>query len=158
MNKTIFSLLIVWFFITKVTAQPTWSGQVAKLIYNNCTSCHHTGGIAPFSLETYQEVSAMAGWVQQAIENKKMPPWPPDENYKKLVHERVMDQSEITTFANWVAAGMPSGNLNLAPPLPIYANGSQLGSPNISLTIPNFTVPNNGDYYKNFVLNVYFYV
>lgn len=153
MNK-IASLLFLILFISKGIAQPTWSGQVANIMYKNCTSCHRTGGIAPFALETYQEVSAMAGWVQQVIENKKMPPWPPDENYKKLVHERVMDQSEITTFADWVSAGIPSGNLNFAPPLPIYSNGSQLGSPNISLSIPNFTVPNNGDYYKNFVLNV----
>jgi hypothetical protein len=49
---------------------------------------------------------------------------------------------------------MPSGNLNSAPPIPLYSNGTQLGVPNISLSIPTFTVPNNNDYYKNFVLNV----
>lgn len=147
-------LLLLFLFSLKGIAQPTWSGQVANLMYANCTSCHRTGGIAPFPLETYQEVSAMAGWLQQAMESKSMPPWPPDENYKKFVHERVLEQSEITTFADWVSAGMPSGNLNFAPPLPSYSNGTQLGTPNITLTIPTFTVPNNGDYYKNFVLSV----
>jgi hypothetical protein len=133
---------------------PTWSGDVAKLIYGNCTSCHRTGGIAPFALETYEEVSNMAGWLQQAMEEKRMPPWTPDEDYKHFVHERVMEPAEITTFQQWVAAGMPSGNLNIAPPLPVYPSGSQLGTPDISLSIPQYTVTSTNDVYRNFELFV----
>jgi len=131
---------------------PTWSGDIAKLIYGNCTSCHRSGGIAPFALETYDEVSNMAGWVQQAMETKRMPPWTPDGNYKHFAHERILDPTAITTFQQWVSAGMPSGNLNLAPPLPSFSSGSQLGTPDISLTIPNFTVTTTSDLYRNFEL------
>lgn len=151
-SSLILMLLVLCFSANGQT--PTWSGNVAKIIYGNCTSCHRTGGIAPFTLETYDEVSAMAGWIEQSIVQKKMPPWPPDENYKELAHQRVLPATDVTTFQQWVAAGMPSGNLNLAPPLPSFPNGTQLGVPNVSLTIPTFTVPNNNDYYKNFVLNV----
>ena len=96
----------------------------------------------------------MAGWLQQAMEDKRMPPWTPDEDYKHFVHERVMDPAEITTFQQWVAAGMPSGNLNIAPPLPVYASGSQLGTPEISLSIPTYTVTSPSDVYRNFELFV----
>jgi hypothetical protein len=135
-------------------SQPTWSGDVAKIMYANCTSCHRSGGIAPFALETYDEVSNMAGWLQQAMESKSMPPWMPNPNYKRFVHERVMDPADITTFQQWVAAGMPSGNFNFAPPLPVFSTGTQLGTPNISLTIPNYTVASTNDVYRNFELPV----
>ncbi|MCE2712908.1 MAG: hypothetical protein LW688_10270, partial [Cryomorphaceae bacterium] len=135
-------------------SQPTWSSDVAKIMYGNCTSCHRTGGIAPFALETYEEVSNMAGWLQQAMDDRSMPPWMPEPNYKSFVHQRVMDPADITTFQQWVAAGMPSGNLNYAPPLPVYSNGTQLGTPNISLTIPTYTVTSSSDVYRNFELAV----
>lgn len=154
-NFRLIMLLASIMFGIYVKAQtPTWSGDVAKIIYGNCTSCHRTGGIAPFQLETYNEVSAMAAWIEQSLVQKKMPPWPPDEDYKAMAHQRVVSATDIATFQQWVAAGTPSGNLNLAPPLPTFSNGTQLGTPNISLTIPTFTVPNNNDYYKNFILNV----
>ena len=140
----------IWHLASAQT--PTWSGDIAKLIYGNCTSCHRNGGIAPFALETYDEVSSMAGWVQQSIETKKMPPWTPDVNYKHFAHERALAPSEIATFQQWVAAGMPSGNLNFAPPLPVFSSGSQLGTPDISLTIPSFTVSSTSDLYRNFEL------
>jgi hypothetical protein len=152
--KHVFWILSFLLGISAFSQTPTWSGDVAKLIYGNCTSCHRTGGIAPFALETYEEVSNMAGWLQQAMEEKRMPPWTPDEDYKHFVHERVMDPAEITTFQQWVAAGMPSGNLNIAPPLPVYASGSQLGTPDVTLTIPNYTVTTSGDVYRNFELFV----
>jgi len=144
----------LFFSLISFGQTPTWSGDVAKLIYGNCTSCHRTGGIAPFSLETYEEVSNMAGWLQQAMEDKRMPPWTPDEDYKHFVHERVMDPADLTTFQQWVAAGMPSGNLNVAPPLPLYASGYLLGSPEISLSIPTYTVTTASDVYRNFELFV----
>lgn len=149
-----FLFLIALSFSFLGFSQPTWSSDVAKIIYGNCTSCHRTGGIAPFALETYEEVSNMAGWLQQAMDSKRMPPWTPDENYKHFVHERVMDPADIATFQQWVTVGMPSGNLNIAPPLPVYSNGSQLGTPDISLTIPTYTVTTSNDVYHNFELFV----
>ncbi|MEY4603600.1 MAG: hypothetical protein RIT43_892 [Bacteroidota bacterium] len=149
---------VLFFFVLCVStvgfSQPTWSGDVAKIMYGNCTSCHRTGGIAPFALETYEEVSNMAGWLQQAMDDKRMPPWTPDPNYKSFVHQRVMDPADMSTFQQWVAAGMPSGNLNVAPPLPVYSNGSQIGTPDLSLTIPTYTVTSGNDVYRNFELIV----
>lgn len=151
-KKTLFLIALSFSFLG--FSQPTWSSDVAKIMYGNCTSCHRTGGIAPFALETYEEVSNMAGWLQQAMDDRSMPPWMPEANYKSFVHQRVMDPADITTFQQWVAAGMPSGNLNIAPPLPVYSNGTQLGTPNISLTIPTYTVASSNDVYRNFELAV----
>jgi hypothetical protein len=131
---------------------PTWSGDVAKIMYGNCTSCHRTGGMAPFSLTTYDDVSPMAAWLDQNIQSTNMPPWPADEDYKSFVHQRVLSQADKQTFSDWVAAGTPSGDLRFAPPIPTYSNGSQLGTPNLILQTGNFTVTQSGDQYRNFVI------
>ena len=33
-----------------VVPTTTWSHQIAPILYNNCTTCHHPGGAGPFSL------------------------------------------------------------------------------------------------------------
>ncbi len=131
---------------------PTWSNDVAKIMYGNCTSCHRPGGMAPFSLTTYDDVSPMAAWLDQNIQSTNMPPWPADEDYKSFVHQRVLNQADKQTFSDWVAAGTPSGDLRFAPPVPSYTNGTQLGIPNLSLQTGNFTVTQSGDQYRNFVI------
>jgi hypothetical protein len=35
------------------SADPTFAEDVAPIFYKNCTSCHHSGGMAPFSLVDY---------------------------------------------------------------------------------------------------------
>ena len=82
----------------------TWSGDVAQIFYNKCTSCHHNGGIAPFSLMTYQESSPMAASIYAAISPgaaHQMPPWPPDNNYQQYLHDRALTAAEKNSLLNW---------------------------------------------------------
>ncbi len=151
-----YTFLIIWSLVPYLLFSqiPTWSEDIAKIMYGNCTSCHRPGGMAPFSLMTYDDVSPMAAWLDQNIQSTNMPPWPADENYKSFVHQRVLNQQDKQTFSNWVAAGAPSGDLRFAPSVPFYSNGSQLGNPDLSLQTSNFTVTQSGDQYHNFVLPI----
>lgn len=130
---------------------PTWTDGIAKIMYANCTSCHRTGGIAPFSLLTYDDASANALGIDYAI-TSTMPPWNADPNYKRYAHERVLSQSDIAKIQQWIANGTPSGDLRFAPPAPTYTNGSKLGTVDLSLKMNNYTVQSNNDEYRNFVL------
>jgi mono/diheme cytochrome c family protein len=40
---------------TTVESSPTWSRDVASVLYKNCATCHHPGGAGPFSLLTYAD-------------------------------------------------------------------------------------------------------
>lgn len=148
------SFILFWFYLPHLlfSQTPTWSNDVAKIMYGNCTSCHRPGGMAPFSLTTYDDVSPMAAWLDQNIQSTNMPPWPTDENYKSFVHQRVLNSQDKQTFSDWVAAGTPSGDLRFAPSIPIYSNGSQLGTPDLSIQTSSFTVTQTGDQYHNFVI------
>lgn len=119
---------------------PDWATTIAPILYNHCTTCHHTGGIAPFSLITYSDAVANAISMRADVLTKKMPPWPPDPDYSHLAHERLLSNSEINAIVNWVTGGTPSGTLSLAPPAPVYSTTGMLpGTPDLVLKIPTYT-------------------
>ncbi|MFM7565797.1 MAG: T9SS type A sorting domain-containing protein [Flavobacteriales bacterium] len=134
------SLLLFCAFSMVGFAQ-TWSGEVAQIFYNKCTSCHHNGGIAPFSLMTYQESSPMAASIYGAISPgapHQMPPWPPDNSYQQYLHDRSLSTSEKSTLLNWLNGGALEGDPSQTPPPPVYNTGSILGSGDVSIKMPNY--------------------
>ena len=57
------------------SAPVTWSRQVAPLVYNNCTTCHHPGGSGPFSLLTYRDAQRWGQQMAIVTSSRYMPPW-----------------------------------------------------------------------------------
>ena len=144
--------------VTYATAHaqvPDWSTQVAPILYNHCTSCHHAGGIAPFPLMTYDSAVNHAGDIKSDMLTRKMPPWPPDPTYSHLAHERILSTAEINTLVNWVNGGTPEGTPSLAPPPPVYANHGMIpGTPDLVVKIPTYTsTAASGDVYQCFVIH-----
>lgn len=141
-------------FLCLKTGAQVWSTDVAPILYNNCVSCHRTGGIAPFPLMTYAEAANASGSIASAVSNKRMPPWPPDPSYKRLAHEKLLSSQEITTIVNWVNGGIPQGNPSLAPPQPTFSNNGDLpGIPDLIAKIPAYASQAAGsDVYRCFVV------
>jgi hypothetical protein len=135
-----FSPLCIFIFLfsaTLLTAQtPTWSDDIAQIVYKNCAVCHHNNGIAPFSLETYTDAQLWASAMVTQVSSKKMPPWPPVADYCHYSNERVMSQADIDKLTNWANGGTPEGNETNAPVVPTFTNGPLLGQPDVKLTIP----------------------
>ena len=135
-------------------AQVNFSEDIAPIIYDNCTSCHRPGEIAPFSLTNYDEVASWSGMIQYVTEIQYMPPWQPNRSYSSFVGESGLTDEEIQLIADWVAAGTPQGDPSLEPPLPDFPSGSQLGTPDLVLEMEEdyFIEGNNTDDYRVFVL------
>ena len=133
---------------------PNFSQHVAPLIYQHCTSCHRAGEVAPFALTTYAEVASHGQTIKAATGSRYMPPWKPDPNYRHYLDENTLTQSEINTLRDWVDGGMPQGNPALAPAVPTYPSGSQLGTPDLVVPMQQaYTHQGNGqDVYRIFVL------
>src|SRR5262245_34538503 len=55
--------------------EPTYVRDIQPLVAAKCVGCHTDGGIGPFPLETYEQVSAVAGPVAAAVAARTMPPW-----------------------------------------------------------------------------------
>jgi len=156
MKKLIF--IFSFLFGISLSAQnPNYAEDVAGILYNSCTSCHHSGGIAPFSLMTYQEAANSVSQMVVAIIAGEMPPWPPDTNYQRYSHERILTLSDINTLLDWNNNGTPQGNMNLAPVTPNYIPGAILPNPNFTLSLPTYTSnAQNEDEYICFRLSTNF--
>src|SRR5690242_13243496 len=106
---------------------PTFSGDVAPILYRQCAACHRPGGVAPFSLLTYEDASRRAALIAKVTASRYMPPWLPVEPH--FADERRLTDAEIGTLARWAAAGAARG-AGAGPPVPQFPDGWQLGPPN----------------------------
>jgi hypothetical protein len=154
MKRILFNAVLALLPVALHAQTPVWSTDVAPILYNHCTTCHHNGGIAPFSLITYDTAVAYAGNIKADVLSKKMPPWPPDPTYARLSHERILSAADINTIVNWVNGGTPSGTISLAPPAPVYANHGMIpGTPDLIKKIPVYTsTADTHDVYQCFVI------
>jgi len=55
----------------------TYSKDVARILNQNCVTCHRQGQVAPFSLETYQKAKAWSQELMNTTRQRSMPPWKP---------------------------------------------------------------------------------
>jgi hypothetical protein len=147
--------LLPFLLLSELFAQsPTFSEDIAPLIYNKCTFCHRPGEIGPMPFTNYNEVAAWSGMVQYVTEIRYMPPWQPDPAYSSFLGENYLTEPEIQLIKDWVIAGAPQGDPTLEPPLPVFPTGSVLGEPDLILTFEEsfFHPGNNEDEYRIFVL------
>ncbi len=158
MKKIFTSVILLAFIWVNSNAQiPDWSTRIASIIYNNCSSCHHAGGIAPFALMNYSDVNGAAAAVLDAVTQHRMPPWPADPSYMHFTNEAVLEQSEIDDITTWINNGMPQGNLALAPDAPVYdVSGSVLDTIDYTVQIAPYTLQYNTDEYRFFAMHTNF--
>jgi len=155
----IMPFIVAWTVqMTEVHAQgPDWSTTIASIVYTNCSSCHHTGGIAPFPLMGYQDAVDNAISIQDAVVNRHMPPWPADPAYRHFAYEAVLDSLEIAAINDWVNNGTPQGDSTLAPPVPVFSTtGSMLDTIHHTVQIPPYTLQYNTDEYRWFAMHTNF--
>ena len=132
----------------------TWSRQIAPIVYNNCTTCHHPGGAGPFSLLTYEDARRWGSQMATVTASRYMPPWLPEHGYGDFADERRLTNDEIALIAKWVQTGMPQGDPSTSPAAPTYNETWQYGTPDLILTVQqSFALAASGtDVFRNFVL------
>jgi tetratricopeptide (TPR) repeat protein len=132
---------------------PTFSHDVAPIVYEKCAPCHHPGEAAPFSLLTYADVKKRGALIVSVTRRGYMPPWLPQHGYGDFSGERRLIPEEISTITAWVAAGTPEGSAAEMPPAPTFTDGWQLGTPDLVIEAgSSFPLPASGpDVYWNFI-------
>jgi len=127
-----------------VTA-PTFSKDVAPILYKNCTSCHRPGEIAPMSLLTYADARPWAKAIRDEVGERHMPPWQADAPHGTFLNERGLTDAERETLIAWANGGAPQGKADDLPPAPKYADGWQIGKPDAVFEMPDeYKVPADG--------------
>ena len=135
---------------------PTFSHDVAPILYANCVQCHHPGGAGPISLMSYEDAKRHARQIAAVTKKRFMPPWLPDADVVAFADQIRLSEAQIEILGRWAEQGAPRGDLSQAPPAPQFATSWQTGNPDLTLTAPaGYVLPAEGfDVYHNFVFKV----
>src|SRR6185503_19537487 len=90
---------------------PTFTKDVAPIIFNKCASCHRPGEVAPMTLLSYEDVRPWAKVIKNKVATREMPPWGADPDHSlKMRNDRSLSNDQIATIVAWVDGGAPKGN------------------------------------------------
>jgi mono/diheme cytochrome c family protein len=125
---------------TASNAAVTYHRDVARLTQQHCVECHREGGVAPFSLETFSQVSAKAKTMLSVLQDGTMPPWfaahAPAGEKSPWLNDRSLTASEIQLLSRWIEAGKPEGDAKEAPASRNWPQGWRIGEPDAVWTLP----------------------
>src|SRR5687767_3562849 len=88
----------------------TYHENVEAIMQVKCQSCHRPGGMAPFSLLTYEDVKRRAASVADQVKTRTMPPWGAfTTEERKPRHPIYRDlgliPADVDTITKWVEQG-----------------------------------------------------
>jgi len=112
-------------------AQVTFSRDIAPILYRSCVLCHRPGESAPFPLLAYTDAKSRARQIAVVTRSRFMPPWLPEEGELKFADELRLSTDEIARIQAWADQGAPEGDPADLPAKPKFAEGWQLGKPDV---------------------------
>ncbi len=132
---------------------PSFTRDVAPIIFKNCTVCHRPGQSAPFSLLNYRDAMRRAKQIVQVTGSRYMPPWLPDRNGPAFDSNRSLSDEQIQIIRRWVEAGTPEGDPDDLPAVPQWEQGWALGPPDLVLTLEAYELgAEDLDVFRNIVV------
>src|SRR5512140_2086722 len=119
------------------TPAPTFTKDVAPILYKSCATCHRPGEIGPMSLLTYEDARPWSKSIREKVVKREMPPWSADPAHSlKFRNDPSLTSDQVKTIAAWVDAGSPKGNDADMPAVPKFASGWKNGEPDIVIEMP----------------------
>ncbi len=131
---------------TTTAATPTFSKDVAPILYKNCAVCHRPGDIAPMSLLTYENTRPWARAIREQVITGQMPPWHATQPHGTFSNDRRLSEQDKDTLIRWIDGGAPQGNAKDLPPPPKFSDGWEIGKPDAILSMAKeYEVPESGE-------------
>ncbi|MEP7336245.1 MAG: thiol-disulfide isomerase [Acidobacteriota bacterium] len=130
----------------KVAASPTYTKDVAPILYAKCATCHHPGEAAPMSLMTYKDTRPWAKSIREKVVSREMPPWYADPAHGEWSNDARLTQDQVETIKTWVEGGAKEGDAKDLPAQPKFSgDGWRFGQPDAVLSMTeDATVPVDG--------------
>jgi hypothetical protein len=99
----------------------TFVKDIEPIVRDKCETCHREGGIAPFALNSYEQVSQLGAAAKEKVARREMPPWGAFDDDACTVERKFKDnlsltQDQVDTFVRWVDQGMARGDPAQAAP------------------------------------------
>lgn len=104
--------------VRKPSDQPTvtYTNQISRIVQKHCLECHRDGQIAPFAMDSYDEVAGWGAMIAEVVREKRMPPWHAGEkSTAKFANHAQLSETDKNLIYQWVDEGCPQGEF---PELP----------------------------------------
>ena len=102
--------------------------------------CHRIDGVAPFSLEQYDEVKENAGMIRKVVSEGIMPPWfaspAPPGQHSLWANDRTLSASDKADLLAWIQNGKPEGKPSDAPLTLNHQSEWNIGQPDAVFALP----------------------
>ena len=133
---------------TAAATTPTFTKDIAPIMFEKCASCHRPGEVAPMSLLSYEDARPWMKAIKNKVVAREMPPWGADPAHSlPMRNDRSLTEQQIATISAWVDAGAPRGNDADLPAAPKFAEGWTYGrEPDMVIEMPQeFDIPAEGE-------------
>lgn len=132
---------------------PTYHEDIKPIIEGRCVGCHKEGGVAPFSLQSFDAVSSMAPRISDAVKSRRMPPWRASAADVKYVGDPTLTQEQVDAVVAWAKNGTPEGDKSAkVEPLPPLEGGLDRVDLTLEMARP-FSPSTEPDEYRCFVID-----
>ena len=124
---------------------PTFTKDVAPILYKSCVECHRPTMFAPMSLVTYQDARPYAQVMKRRVAARQMPPWNADPAIGHFKNDPRLTDKDVDTIVRWADGGAPKGDDKDMPTLPTMPEGWTIGKPDaVFAMVEPFKIPANG--------------
>ena len=114
----------------------TYHRDVARILQQNCVSCHRADGIAPFALDDIDEVKDRAKVIRRVVGEGSMPPWfaaiDKDADKNPWANDCSLSAKEKADLFAWIdSKDRPLGDAADAPAKRRYPAEWSIGKPDL---------------------------
>jgi mono/diheme cytochrome c family protein len=118
----------------------TYYHDVARILQQNCVSCHRNDGIAPFSLADLESVQDHASVIKRVVAEGTMPPWfaasKNDAKTNPWANDCSLSSRDRADLLAWIeSSDRPLGKEGGAPEPRQYPREWSIGDPDMVLTL-----------------------
>src|SRR5260221_5693231 len=117
------ALSLVLFATSLAAAAPTFSKDVAPILYQRCVQCHRPNDIAPMSLLDYKTARPWAKAIRESVVTRKMPPWFAAPHFGSFANDARLSTRDIETISGSVDGGAIERNPRDLPAAPVFVAG-----------------------------------
>ena len=125
----------------------SYTSDIAPILQNNCVSCHHDGGIGPWSMSSHAMVQGWSAMMQEVVMTQRMPPGQVDPHVGKVLQESPgLTIAEQQMLMHWIEAGasMDKDAVDPLPTMKFIDPKYTLGEPDMIFKVPAQSIPATG--------------
>ena len=102
----------------------TYAKHISRLVQKHCLECHRDGQIAPFAMETYEDVAGWGEMIAEVVDQQRMPPWHAGDKSKlAFLNDARLSEDEKELIYQWVEEGCPEGDPSDLPKARKFRSG-----------------------------------